>query len=331
MKKSSQILQLLFCGLVLAAFPGIQNEVAAQQIIAKAGAVTGENERNDPYRSEFFRVRGAPTINIHTISGDIEVIQNSALQGVQIDIYAKQSFSLWSGTRSLDNYRVILQQKGDNIIASVEDKRSSRNYRSDSGVRFSFVIQVPKESSLNLRTAEGKIIASGIVGKQFVQNHSGSIQLSDIQGELRAASTTGTIEIENSSGTIFSKTVGGDLFVRESSGEIRLRTVSGSIYTTGISGTLVAASTSGDIESGFYNISDGVYLETTSGDVELQIPKGPGYSITAEAMRFNFDELEGMNSDKSVRFRNASVTVRDGEIPVNIKTVAGTVTVRDSR
>src|SRR5690625_5697653 len=81
---------------------------------------------NDPYRSELFRVRGVPSITIHTLAGEIEVIRNPELQGVQVDLYVDHSFSFWSRSRSLDDYRIIFQQSGNPIVASVEDIRSGK-------------------------------------------------------------------------------------------------------------------------------------------------------------------------------------------------------------
>lgn len=328
-KKSKYIISTVVL-FVLLIFGSGAKDISAQQLMLNSRAMAEGELHEDPYRSQFFRVNGAPSITVHTISGDIEVIQNPSINGVQIDIFAKQSFSLWSGSQSLDNYRVILQQNGTNIIASVEDKRSGRNYRSDSGVQFSFVVQVPAKASVNLRSADGDISATGISGKHYIQNHSGELNLKNIDGEIRAVSTSGNVVIDNVNGLLFSKTVSGDFNIKNSTGEMRTRTVSGSIFASNIGGVLVAATTSGDIFSDFYSISEGIYLKSTTGNVEVLLPKGPGYSITAEAMDFNFKQLDTTNSDISVQFRNASVIIREGGIPVNVSTVAGTVTVRES-
>lgn len=310
---------------------GLTKSSAAQSTIAVSIAGTSNSEiQSDPYRSEFFKVDRHPTVSINTIAGDIEVVENSGLGGVQIDLYVKREFSLWSGTRSLDNYRIIMQKQGDSIIASVEDRRSGRELRSSSGVEFTFLVQVPSEASLNLRSIRGDILAKGVEGKHFIQNHAGDLTIQDLTGEVRVVSTAGDIFLNHTNGNIYAKTVSGDIRADRDSGEIRLRTTTGDIITSGLSGTLVAGSTSGDILSDFRKVSVGIYLETTTGNVDLTLPSMSGYSITASGMKLDFDELSGDDISKDIRFMNASVEVRNGEIPVNLKTVSGSIRVREN-
>jgi len=94
---------------------------------------------------------------------------------------------------------------------------------------------------------------------------------------------------------------------------------------------LVAATTSGDIHSEFNEVSVGVYLETSTGNIDLQLPKLAGYEIDASGLSFNFDELTGGEITKDIGFRNANIQIREGGIPVNLKTVAGSIRVRETQ
>ncbi len=287
--------------------------------------------QSEPYRSEFFRVGNNPTINVNTISGDIEVVQNPGIEGVQVDLFVKREFSLWSGTRSLDNFRIIIQKQGNTVIASVEDRRSGRTQRSSGEVQFTFLVQVPSKASLNLRTINGKIYADGVEGQHYIQNHAGNLDIKNLTGEVRVISTAGDILLDNLRGNIFAKTVSGDIRAERDRGEIRLRTTTGDIMATSLFGTLVAATTSGNIQSDFSEVSVGVYLETSTGNIDLQLPKLAGYDIDARGLRFDFDGLVGDNITKDVGFRDATVQIREGGIPVNLKTVAGSIRVRESQ
>ena len=287
--------------------------------------------QNDPYRSEFFRVDSNPTININTFSGDIEVVQNPGVEGVQVDLYVKREFSLWSGTRNLDNFRIIIQKQGNTVIASVEDRRSGSIQRVSSDVKFTFIVQVPAKASLNLRTISGEINADGVEGKHYIQNHAGNLVIKNLTGEVRVISTAGNIVLDNLQGNIFAKTVSGDIKTDQNRGEVRLRTTTGNITTTALSGTLVAATTSGNIESDFNEVSVGVYLETSTGNIDLELPKLAGYDIDARGLSFNFNDLIGEDIIKDIGFRDASVQIREGGIPVNLKTVAGSIRVRETQ
>jgi hypothetical protein len=286
-------------------------------------------DENEPYKSRFFRVRGAPRITVNTVSGGVEVYENEALDGVQVDLFVNRSFSLWSGARNLENYRIILQQRGDQIIASVEDKRSGRNYKADAGIEFNFVIQTPAKASVEIQSMAGDISVQGISGKHFIRNHTGDINLWKVGGETRVASTAGDVGVSDNDGILFMKTVTGNVFVEKSSGEIRLKSVEGNVEVHEIKGTLVTSTVTGNIFSQFTEVTKGIFMESISGNIDLIIPGGKGYQITAEAMAFDFDELNFSSSESDVEFRNASLTIRDGEIPVNLASVSGKITVKE--
>lgn len=319
--------------LLLYATPDI-GALQAQHLLLKAtGSETTplKSVESDPYRSSFFRVSGTPRITVNTVSGGVEVYENEALDGVQVDLFVNRSFSLWSGARNLDNYRILLQQRGDQIIASVEDKRSGRGYKGDSGIEFNFVIQTPEKASVEIQSMTGHISVQGISGRHFIQNHSGDIDLWKIDGKTRVSSTEGDIGVTENSGTLFMKTVTGDIFIEKSSGEIRLKSVEGNIEVHEIEGTLVTSTVNGNIFSQFTEVTKGIFMQSVTGNIDLIVPGRSGYQITAEAMEFDFDELDLTQSEMDMNFRNASLTIRDGEIPIKLESVSGKITVKESR
>lgn len=282
-----------------------------------------------PYQSEFFRVRGTPSVTVRTTTGNIEVYQNPDIDGIKVDLYLERSFSLWSGHRSLDNYRIILQQQGDHIIASIEEKKSGQG---SSDVKFHFVVQTPAEVSTNLRTFRGDIFLEDVEGHHFVQNQLGNLSISNSGGEIRVASTTGNIDLTNLQGNIFAKTVNGDVNSVSNSGEVRIRSVSGNINVSDITGTLVSATTSGHIYADFREVSKGIHLETLSGNIDLLLPTTNGYDLEGRAMRY---DLEGLNpltiSEKVQNRQRLNVVIREGGLPVQLSTMSGKIRVAESQ
>lgn len=317
--------------LVLSALIGISiPEISLSQSAWMSTLPTIEDVAQDPYRSEFFRVSGSPNLTVHTLSGDIEVVHNPGIDGVQIDLFAKKEFSLWPGSSNFDDYRIIIQKRGSNtIIATVEDKRSRQSLRSGDNIEFTFLVQVPKRVSLNLRSAHGEILVDDVEGQHYVQNHAGNLSLNRMKGEIRVVSTAGDIELNELEGSIYAKTIAGDIYATDNRGEVRLRTTSGNIRTLDISGALVAASTSGNITSEMREVSEGIFMETISGNIDLKLPVGIGYDIEAQGIDFDFDGLGNRGVVRNIEFRDANVTVREGGIPIHISTVAGSVKVRE--
>lgn len=285
---------------------------------------------SEPYKSEFFRVQREPQIIVKTLSGDISVIENSQLRGVQVDLYVERSFSLWSGTRSLDNYRIIMQQRGNQIIASVEDRHTGTSRRGGD-IRFHFVVQVPAKSHTELRTNSGKINLEGVEGVHFLQNHSGDLAATNVMGEVRLVSTSGNLDLQGLHGNVFGKTVSGDIYVEGSSGEVRMRSISGNIYASDMDGTLISATTSGNITADFKRVSQGIYLEAISGDIDVYLPPDIGYEIVGRAMHFDFSGLHQSDiSDQRQNFRERRFVIREGDMPVQLSTLSGLIRISET-
>lgn len=303
---------------------------AAYRVVYKSGS-TSDKIQDKPYKSEFFHVRGTPKITVHTTTGNIEVFQNPEIEGVMVDLYLERSFSLWSGKRSLDNYRIILQQQGDHIIASVEDKKSGP-VPGSSDIKFHFVVQTPAKISSNLRALDGDIFLENVEGNHFVQNQSGDVNIRNTSGEIRVVSTLGDIGLENLQGSVYAKTVNGSVNVISNSGEVRVRSVSGNIVASNITGTLVSATTSGNIFADFRDVSKGIYLETMSGDIDLLLPSSNGYNIEGNAMSYDFVGFDDETiSQRDQNHRQLNVVIREGGLPVHVSTMSGRVRVAESQ
>jgi len=318
--------RFIFCALLIS--------VTGSTLLAQPKSASAANQhwaefQSEPLESRFFRVDSAPSLSVFTANGNIEVIYNPSISGVQVDLYVKREFSLWSGTRSLDNYRIILQQRGNSIVASVEDRRASSRSRAGDDIQFSFVIQVPDKGSMNLRTMKGDISLDGVEGQHFIQNHSGLLRVRNSEGEIRIASTSGDVELNNIKGNVYAKTVNGDIRSSNSTGEIRFRTVSGHVLADKIKGTLIVATTSGDVVSTLQDVSKGVYIESVSGNIDLELPSAGGFTIDANALRYDFESLNRQHTTERITSRGAKVNVREGGVPINLSTVSGRIRVKE--
>ncbi len=323
--------------IALLLFSGIFDNSVAQQIahnsvvktVVKKNSSTEIQEK--PYQSDFFRVRGIPKVTVHTTMGNVEVYQNPDIDGVKVDLFLERSFSLWSGHRSLDNFRIILQQQGDHIIASVEDKKSG-HVPSSSDIKFHFLVQTPQKVTTNLRTFNGDIFLENVEGHHFIQNQSGDITINRTKGEIRIVSTMGNIDLANLEGNVYAKTVNGSVNVLSNSGEVRVRSVSGDITASDIKGTLVSATTSGNIFAEFMDVSKGIYLETLSGDIELFLPGSSGFNIEGSAMSYDLRGLsESTITQKNQTNRDLHVVIREGGLPVHLSTMSGRIRISESQ
>ncbi|MEX0905154.1 MAG: DUF4097 family beta strand repeat-containing protein [Balneolaceae bacterium] len=302
---------------------------AKGQSIATVATVSPESDQNEPYRSRHFMVDGVADLKVFTPSGDIEVVYNPDLKGVKVDLYVKRGFSLWSGSQNLDNYRIIFRQNGNAITTSVERKHPAPGRFGSDDVKFTFVIQAPKEILTNLRSMSGDILLNGVVGRQFLQSDAGNLSLKNSEGELSLYSSAGSVSLENNNGYVQVKTVAGDVHIEKNRGEARIRSVSGNIYSREMMGSFICATVSGNIDASFDSVFEGVHLETITGNVHLELNEVQGFDVKTETMKLNLDQLPASYiSERTSGRRTTMLKLGEGGIPVNIKTVSGSVEIK---
>lgn len=275
-----------------------------------------------PYLTKEFTLDGPGILKSYTLAGNIEVQTIEASSKVKVELYLDRGYSFWSNSKNLDNYRITVIQRGNEIVSSVERKSKETGFFSDQ-MRFSFKIYVPENMSTELKTSGGNISVSGLTGHHMIKTSGGNIDLDEVNGKLSAYTAGGNININRSSGTIYGKTTGGNITVDQSSGEIRLLSEGGRILAERISGTLLAKLGGGDIKAQFLKVSEGISLDTGAGNIFLEIPEMDGFDLV-----LNGTEIE-LPSDLSVdgysSLQRVEGTVKRGGAPINLSTNHGTI------
>jgi DUF4097 and DUF4098 domain-containing protein YvlB len=284
-----------------------------------------ENLQQEPHERRVFQVDGIPDLTVLTVSGDVEVIHNPDIDEVIVELYVRRGYRLLSGRNNLRNYRILINQRGNQINATVEQRRGDSGWFSDN-LNFSFLVQVPRELTSSLRTMNGSITVDGVIGNQILQSNSGNISIHNVEGQVQANSASGGIYVSNSAGQFNLRTVANGVQVEGLKGEVRARTASGNIHVNDLDGTLVCATASGNIDARFTDVTYGIHAESASGNIQLYLPENRGYQLDIRGGSINLDRMEPF--DGTIRGRSASGRVGDGSIPLQISTASGRVTLR---
>jgi DUF4097 and DUF4098 domain-containing protein YvlB len=269
-----------------------------------------------------FELSDSGLLKVFTVAGNIEVIPSSSVQKVKVELYLDRGFAFWSDANNLNNFRITMLKRENEIIASVERKKRDSGFFSDR-MSFSFRVYVPESISTDLKTLGGNISLSNVHGEQAIKTGSGNVTLKDVSGQIKAYTTGGNIEISDSQGTIFAQTEGGNILLDRSSGEFRLRTKGGRIVSERVSGTMLARVGGGDISADFMRVGEGINLETSAGNIELSVPDQVGYELLLSGTEVHFSELESMSGD--VQTGRIKGTYKDSGPPINLQTNSGTI------
>lgn len=288
-------------------------------------APTYEDDAQKPYLVKEFTLDGPGILKTHTLAGNIEVQSVSNTKKVRVELYVERGYAIWSGSRNLDNYRINVLQRGNEIIASVEEKKRSGGLFSDK-VNFNFKIYVPERMSSELKTLGGNIKISRLNGDQLAKTSGGNIQLYHLTGKVGAYTTGGNIGISYCKGTIFAQTEGGNINADHAEGELRLRTGGGDITSQQIMGSLVARAGAGNIKGHFIRLGQGISMETSAGDIVADLPGDVGLDLSVSGSYIEFQDMEHFYGTKNSRILEGRLN--DGGIPVRLQTSSGNVTIR---
>lgn len=269
-----------------------------------------------------FELIDSGLLKVFTVAGNIDIIPSSSTEKVKVELYVDRGFAFWSNANNLDNFRITMLKRGNEIIASVERKKRDRGFFSDR-MSFSFRVYVPESISTDLKTLGGNILMRNVHGEQAAKTDGGNITLRNVSGHLKAYTSGGNIEVTDSQGTIYAQTEGGNIRLDRSSGEFRLRTRGGRILSERISGTMIARVGGGDISADFMRVGEGINLETSAGDIDLSVPDQVGYELLLSGSEVHFSEPEQVRGEvQTDRIRG---TYKDSGPPINLQTNSGTI------
>jgi DUF4097 and DUF4098 domain-containing protein YvlB len=135
-----------------------------------------------------------------------------------------------------------------------------------SHVSLRFEIQVPRQTSLELKTGGG------------------DVNVSELEGTIRLKSSGGDVEASEVKGNLDGETSGGDIRVRQLSGDLRLHTSGGDVRAASVSGRVEVHSAGGDIEVSLVrgNASGGE-VETSGGEIHVAVDPAVGLDVEASA------------------------------------------------
>lgn len=279
----------------------------------------------DPYMTREFDLDDSGMLKVFTVAGNIDIIPSSSVQKVKVELYIDRGFAFWSNASNMDNFRINMLQRGDEIIASVERKNRDTGFFS-SRMSFSFRVYVPETMSTELETLGGNIVLENVHGEQLIKTSGGNIKLRDVTGQLKAYTSGGNIDIIDAQGTIYAQTEGGNISLNRSSGEFRLRTKGGRIISERISGTMLARVGGGDIRADFIRVAEGIDLHTTAGDIQLAVPDYAGYELQLEGTKVLFSDQDKVRG--KITSANIRGTYKDSGPPINLQSNAGTVSLK---
>jgi DUF4097 and DUF4098 domain-containing protein YvlB len=195
-----------------------------------------------------FNVHAGGTITIDADLGDIKVTSGASNVSVDVIRRAKTSSSERANELFKDLDVQFSQAQNDvHIHARYNHPTSWFHWNNDLEVRF--VVNVPAQYNVDLRTSGGDIAVSDLAGAAKVRTSGGDVTLGRIDGIVDAYTSGGDVSMTGSRAAATLSTSGGDIKVGDAAGSLTAKTSGGSIEIGEASGAIDASTSGGSIKA----------------------------------------------------------------------------------
>lgn len=307
---------------------GLSEGKSEQDIIEKLGSVKDLVESLDLKRLESFNTE--ESTHNKTITDRVDTV---IIDGFHADVTIFASDDDQShvdyeiSKRILGKLSTEVTTKQDGSVLTVTVSSVNKFFR-NSMDPVDLTIQVPSVLKvLQCKTASGDIKIDDLsIESLEVHSLSGDIGIDQVKtNSFKVIGVSSDLTLSDISGDLQLKTVSGDIDIEDHDGHaISIESVSGDIDYEGNAKTIRINTTSGDA-SFKSDDAESISANTVSGDMELQLGiEHKGISI---AFLSNSGELRIGDAEYDTPRHNQTITIGDGAIKVNLKSVSGDFTI----
>ena len=181
----------------------------------------------------------------------------------------------------LNKLDISVEQSGNVVRAISEYKRRFMNWFGDDNIEVEFEVEVPQNFDLQLNTAGGDITILNVKGTIGGETSGGDLDLSNLDGLVRLGTSGGNVAVKDSKGDFTISTSGGNMRVESIVGAMDFESSGGNIEVRDSDGKLRASTSGGDVHAALKD-NKGIDLETSGGNLVVQLPKSISAEISAE-------------------------------------------------
>jgi hypothetical protein len=158
--------------------------------------------------------------------------------------------------------------------------------------------------SVRARTTGGRIDVRGAEGPVRVRTNDGEVGVSEVRGDVEVRAEHGSVDLAWIDGAVDARTGQGDLKVRHVDGPLALRADEGELELRDLRGRIEAKTESGAVYASFVADPAGV-IETQAGSVEVRLPPESSVALDARSERGAVEVAESLAGPLGARIDRA--------------------------
>src|SRR6202521_33951 len=251
-----------------------------------------------------FAVKGRPVVVIHNVgNGRIEV---KSWKNAEVVV---------TGTKASDKIAVETEQAGDRIDVTSSVVDSTANPKE---MEANFVLTVPEETELQLKTQTGLIYVEQVTGDMTLDSVAGDVHLKEVSGYIIVTTTGGSLVCTQCAGKLeFSSVSGSAQILQPGLTNVDLHTTTGNILFDG-----------DFVRTGLYSMKSG------KGLVEVRFSGSDSFDLNAQTATGTVDnqaaaylkpDSHGVKHLASKFTKGLFGTVGQGLAKVELSSYSGTI------
>jgi hypothetical protein len=168
--------------------------------------------------------------------------------------------------RDVNRFEISADQHGNDVEVRGEFKeKMSSWFHGFNNFDARFVVLVPHEYSVELRTSGGNVEVIALKGRVHGGTSGGDVTAQEVEGEVTMETSGGSIHAEKVTGPVKMKTSGGDVRAVSMTGDVDLRTSGGNVWVEGVDGKVEAHTSGGNVHVKVNGANKGIHAETCGG------------------------------------------------------------------
>jgi len=278
-----------------------------------------------------FDVSPGDLLLIDSDRGSIEITTHDK-SSVDVEVVFKVKTSREEYARELiEDFLLDFDQDG-NAVEIYGDYRGERGWfgSRNNKLQVEFLVLVPKEFDLDLKTGGGSIHIDDLKGEVDARTSGGSLDFRNIEGPVTGRTSGGSISLKSCIGEANVKTSGGSINIGKVDGDIDAHTSGGSIRVDEVRG-IIDASTSGGSVTAYITEQpqSDCRLTTSGGSVTVYLEPDVNVDIDAKtsagSVHSDFDvTVRGKMKRSSLRGK-----INDGGPEMYLRTSAGGIYINE--
>lgn len=266
--------------------------------------------------------------DLRSLDLDVQVQAGDSIQ-VTVDLEVSSS-SRGAARRWLESHTPTFQDGPSQLEITLPRRRSGTFMVGYIRTHGRITLMLPPQCKLEVETSSGDIAIDGsepLAGPVRLRTASGDAEVKGGVEDLVMRTASGNLETRDRAlASLEFGSASGDLRVRDGCGDTIVDSSSGEVRLTGLVGTLSATTSSGDVVASWTKPPTRVVVDTSSGDVNLDLPAGTALRGSAQTRSGEIrGDFEG-RSEK--RGRRLVWDGPGGACTVEISTSSGDVRLR---